>query len=74
MVGTLSTAAHGRIDFRGSRVTKNRRRVEKKPAPKTRRRLGSERGKARIADDFDAPLPPEIMAGFLGDSEEQKKT
>jgi hypothetical protein len=55
-------------------VTKNRRRVAKKPAPKTRRRLGSERGKARIADDFDAPLPPEIMAGFLGDSEEQKKT
>jgi prevent-host-death family protein len=34
--------------------------------PKLRRELGIDRGRVRISDDFDAPLPPEILAGFLG--------
>jgi prevent-host-death family protein len=28
--------------------------------------LGSERGRITIAPDFDAPLPPEVIAGFEG--------
>ncbi len=31
----------------------------------TRRQLGIERERVRIADDFDAPLPPKLLAGFL---------
>jgi prevent-host-death family protein len=30
------------------------------------RDLGRMRGRIRIADDFDAPLPPEVLAGFTG--------
>ena len=33
-----------------------------------RRKPGRGRGKIRISADFDAPLPPEILAGFLGNS------
>jgi prevent-host-death family protein len=29
---------------------------------------GSMRGRIRVAEDFDAPLPPEILAGFTGES------
>lgn len=31
-----------------------------------KRKLGIDRGKIWIADDFDAPLPDDILAGFLG--------
>jgi prevent-host-death family protein len=31
------------------------------------RKPGSLKGKIHIADDFDAPLPPEILSGFNGD-------
>jgi prevent-host-death family protein len=31
------------------------------------RTSGSMRGQIQIADDFDAPLPPDVLAGFLGD-------
>jgi prevent-host-death family protein len=34
--------------------------------PVSPRPLGLDRGRIRIADDFDAPLPPDIMDGFLG--------
>jgi prevent-host-death family protein len=34
-------------------------------APRSRRRPGTMRGRIRIGDDFDAPLPPDI-AGPLG--------
>jgi prevent-host-death family protein len=34
----------------------------------TPRRPGSMRGLIRMAEDFDAPLPPEILAGFTGDA------
>ncbi|HET9742548.1 MAG TPA: type II toxin-antitoxin system Phd/YefM family antitoxin [Terriglobales bacterium] len=30
------------------------------------RPLGLDRGKIRIADDFDAPLPKSVLSGFLG--------
>lgn len=33
---------------------------------KTPRRLGGLKGKIRIADDFDAPLPDELLAAFEG--------
>lgn len=39
--------------------------------PKTarrRRRPGMWKGKVRISKDFDAPLPREILAGFMGES------
>ncbi|HTS10702.1 MAG TPA: type II toxin-antitoxin system Phd/YefM family antitoxin [Candidatus Limnocylindrales bacterium] len=31
-----------------------------------KRQLGFDSGRGRIADDFDAPLPPHILAGFFG--------
>ena len=37
------------------------------PPAKLERPLGIDRGKIWIADDFDAPLPPDILAGFLGE-------
>lgn len=36
------------------------------PVRRTRRRRpGRFVGKGRIADDFNAPLPPDVLAGFL---------
>ena len=31
-----------------------------------RRKLGMEAHRLKISDDFDAPLPDEVLAGFLG--------
>jgi prevent-host-death family protein len=36
--------------------------------PSGRRRLGTLRGKVRIAPDFDAPLPPELLTTFEASS------
>lgn len=33
---------------------------------RTPRRPGALKGRVTIADDFDAPLPPEILEGFEG--------
>ena len=33
------------------------------------RRPGGWKGQIWIADDFDDPLPPEIMAGFMGEDD-----
>ena len=38
------------------------------PMPSEPRRPGRLKGKIRIADDFDAPLPEEIAAAFSGES------
>jgi prevent-host-death family protein len=38
-----------------------------------KRKLGIDRGRIWIADDFDAPLPDDILAGFLG-TEVNRKT
>jgi prevent-host-death family protein len=37
--------------------------------PKKPRELGRHRGEIWIADDFDAPLPPEIQAYFDGEGD-----
>jgi prevent-host-death family protein len=34
--------------------------------PKVTRRFGGLKGKVRIADDFDAPLPDDLIAAFEG--------
>jgi prevent-host-death family protein len=34
--------------------------------PKTKRKFGVLKGKVRIAKDFDAPLPDDVLAGFEG--------
>ena len=34
------------------------------PSPRV---FGTMRGKIRLADDFDAPLPPELLAYFTGE-------
>lgn len=39
-------------------------RIEKKPPKK--RPLGMDRGKVWIADDFDAPLPDDLLKSFYG--------
>lgn len=33
---------------------------------KVKRRFGGLKGKVRIADDFDAPLPDDVIAAFEG--------
>jgi len=38
-----------------------------------RRQLGIDKGRVKISDDFDAPLPPEILAGFYGGPIEHPK-
>jgi prevent-host-death family protein len=37
------------------------------------RPLGMDKGLVHIAGDFDAPLPPDILAGFLGKPTKRKK-
>jgi hypothetical protein len=39
----------------------------------TLRPLGFDKDRVHIADDFDAPLPPDILAGFLGSPSKRKK-
>ncbi len=41
---------------------------------KGKRPLGLYKGQIWMAEDFDAPLPPDILAGFLGDDEPVKRT
>ena len=40
--------------------------------PKAHRELGTEREHLKIAEDFDAPLPTEVLAAFLGGKRRQK--
>jgi prevent-host-death family protein len=42
------------------------------PDRKEPRKPGGLKGKIWIADDFDDPLPPEIMKGFLGEDPEDR--
>src|SRR5215467_11190188 len=48
----------------GVPVAKLVRYISKKPG---KRPLGFLKGEIWMADDFDAPLPPDILAGFLGE-------
>jgi len=41
--------------------------------PKGHRKLGIESDRLKIAEDFDAPLPVEVLAGFLGVARKPKK-
>jgi len=41
-------------------------RITRLEPPKRRVRFGVLKGKIRIASDFDAPLPDEVLAGFEG--------
>ena len=38
-----------------------------------KRPLGFLKGEIWMAEDFDAPLPPDILAGFLGEDESEKQ-
>jgi prevent-host-death family protein len=40
--------------------------------PTVRRELGIESGHLKIAEDFDAPLPAHVLAGFLGGEKKPK--
>lgn len=43
-------------------------------AAQGKRPLGLFKGEIWIAPDFDAPLPPDILAGFLGEDQPGKRT
>ena len=50
-------------------ITRNRRPVAKLVpigTARSARRLGALRGKIRVAKDFDAPLPSEVLDAFEG--------
>lgn len=49
-----------------AKAGKPRARLVSLPAAQRRRRPGGSKGRIWIAADFDAPLPPEILAAFLG--------
>lgn len=38
--------------------------LDRDPSPRV---FGTMRGKIRLADDFDAPLPPELLGYFTGE-------
>jgi prevent-host-death family protein len=40
---------------------------------KGKRPLGFLKGEIWMSDDFDAPLPPDILAGFLGEEEPERQ-
>lgn len=44
--------------------------IQNKPAT---RPLGLYRGQIWVGDDFDAPLPEDILAGFLGEERHARK-
>ena len=51
-------------------ITRHGRPVAKLVPAEARRprKLGLLRGRIRVAKDFDAPLPADVLAGFEGDS------
>jgi len=51
-----------------AKAGKPRARLMPLARAKRARRPGGWRGKVWIAEDFDAPLPPEVLVGFLGES------
>lgn len=58
-----------------AKAGKPRARLVPLPEPvKEPRRPGALKGKIWIADDFDDPLPPEIMAGFLGEDDPDEES
>jgi antitoxin (DNA-binding transcriptional repressor) of toxin-antitoxin stability system len=51
------------IEAEGDRPQVRLVRVER---PVQKRRLGGWEGQVWVSDDFDAPLPPDILEGFRG--------
>ena len=49
-----------------SRNGKPLARITRLESPKRQIRFGLLKGKVRVAPDFDAPLPDEVIAGFEG--------
>ena len=47
--------------------------VPVKPSAQGKRPLGFYRGQIWMADDFDAPLPDDILAGFLGEDQPERR-
>ena len=41
-------------------------RITRLDSPKRRIKFGLLKGKVIVADDFDAPMPDEVLAGFEG--------
>ncbi len=62
----LVDRAAGGEDVVVSRNGKPLVRITRLIEPKRRIKFGLLKGKLRIAPDFDAPLPDEILAGFEG--------
>jgi prevent-host-death family protein len=62
----LVDKAAGGEDVVVSRNGKPLARLTRLDAPRRRIKFGVLKGKIRIAPDFDAPLPDEILAGFEG--------
>jgi prevent-host-death family protein len=58
-------AANGEeiVIARGGRPLARLVPIRDRPEP---RRLGRLRGKIRVSDDFDAPLPEDVLRGFEG--------
>lgn len=62
----VELAEHGE-DVVIARAGKPVVRLTKLQPEKPKIRFGGMKGKIWIADDFDAPLPPEVLAEFEGD-------
>jgi prevent-host-death family protein len=41
-------------------------RLTRLEAPRRKRQFGRLKGRIRVSDDFDAPLPDEVLAAFEG--------
>jgi prevent-host-death family protein len=55
-----------------AKAGKPRARLVPLPAERPRREPGGWEGKIWIADDFDDPLPPEILRGFAGEDDDEE--
>jgi prevent-host-death family protein len=53
-----------------AKAGKPRARLVPLPAERPQREPGLLKGQIWIADDFDDPLPPEILRGFMGEDDE----
>jgi len=62
----LVDKAAGGEDVVVSRNGKPLARITRLAAPKRRIRFGLLKGKLRIPEDFDAPLPADVLAEFQG--------
>lgn len=57
-----------------ARAGEPRARLVPLEAQRKLRQPGGLEGQIWIADDFDDPLPPDILAGFMGEEPEQEES